>query len=391
MDTQPNFTEPKMGQESKPVWQPTKAQKLIAMTGGIIILVLVAGYLYASYLARKNYDLVALEAQKAQTANRQLVYRDQTFGFSIDLPESWRGYTVNHIKDDIYDVTGKVKTNNGVVDSFEIIELHHPAEDAQNPREDMPVYIFRPEQWEHIQNGEWSVGAAPIPPSVLGRNSRWIITLPARYNYDFKTGWEEVDELVHRLKVFEPPTNNQGTSNNNQIDTSTWKTYRNDEYGFEFKYPVLGLEQRIVQDKNISNEVMALYDLDYRAEGKDHFETAFSFGVLSNSNKYGLEQYYRSDECLDLLLGEEIRIHTRDNISWSRYFENGTLPLPDEYFNRECGPIYSVADFLKPAKENIIRVYFNGQSHELDLYGYETNEKIDMLTDRILSTFRFTK
>lgn len=136
-------------------------------------------------------------------ASAKTVYPNNLFGFSIILSESWKGYTVNQIKDDIYDVSGKTTDNNGVVDSFQIIELHHPLETAENPREVMPIMIFTPVQWMHIQNGEWSVGAAPIPPSLLGQNSRWIMALPARYNFDYKTGWEEVDQLVHTLKAFE--------------------------------------------------------------------------------------------------------------------------------------------------------------------------------------------
>lgn len=132
------------------------------------------------------------------------VYRNELFGFSIALPESWKGYTINQIKEDLYDVTGKTKTNNGVVDSFQLVEIHHPLETANNPREDMPIMIFTPSQWDHVQKEEWSAGAAPIPPSILGQNSKYILALPARYNYDFKTGWEEVDQLVKTLKAFEP-------------------------------------------------------------------------------------------------------------------------------------------------------------------------------------------
>ena len=149
---------------------------------------------YNSY----QYDSNVLENSDEQT------YVNNSFGFSIGLPESWSGYTVNQIKEDIYDISGKTTTNNGVVDSFQVIELHHPLESADNPREVMPIMIFTLTQWAHIENQEWSVGAAPIPPSFLGQNSQWIMALPARYNYDFKPGWEEVDQLVHTLKTFEP-------------------------------------------------------------------------------------------------------------------------------------------------------------------------------------------
>lgn len=175
-------------------------------------------FLRLSYLiqgaesARQGEEI--MQELRAKRANTFDIYVNNLFGFVIGLPESWKGYAVNHIKEDIYDVTGlpadagngqgKTTINNGVVDSFQLVEIHHPLETAKNPREDMPVMVFTHEQWANIQKGEWSVGAAPIPPTILGQNSQWIMALPARYNYDFKPGWEEVDELVHTLKAFEP-------------------------------------------------------------------------------------------------------------------------------------------------------------------------------------------
>lgn len=144
------------------------------------------------------------QKQKVSPYLDSITYRNDLFGFSISLLDSWKGYTVNQTKEDIYDISGKTTTNNGVVDSFQIIELHHPLETAQNPREDMPIMIFTSVQWGHIQKEEWSVGAAPFPPSILGQNSKYVMALPARYNYDFKPGWEEVDQLVHTLKSYEP-------------------------------------------------------------------------------------------------------------------------------------------------------------------------------------------
>ena len=52
--------------------------------------------------------------------------------------------------------------------------------------------VFTIEQWDQIQRGEWHIGAAPISPLDLGHNSRYVFALPARYNYAFPEGWEEV-------------------------------------------------------------------------------------------------------------------------------------------------------------------------------------------------------
>lgn len=167
--------------------------------GGLCVVVLMSAYLaFANQSGWWPFQTAPSDNIPAP------VYRNEAFGFSIALPESWRGFTVNHIKEDIYDVTGATTTNNGVVDSFQLIELHHPLSTATNPREKMPIMVFTLTQWAHIQDQEWSVGAAPFPPSELGRNSVYVLALPARYNYDFKEGWEEVDVLVHTLQAFEP-------------------------------------------------------------------------------------------------------------------------------------------------------------------------------------------
>ena len=128
-----------------------------------------------------------------------LAYRNSQYGFEIPLPDSWKGYQTEVAAWQGTDVaTGQV-TQFGPK-----IILRDPQWTTQNPREDMPVMVFTKAQWDLIEKQTLAVGAAPVPPSKLGENSKYIIALPARYNYDFKPGWEEVDQIIHQLTAFEP-------------------------------------------------------------------------------------------------------------------------------------------------------------------------------------------
>ena len=75
--------------------------------------------------------------------------------------------------------------------------------------------VFTHEQWGRMQQGEFHIGAAPINPSELGRNNAYVFALPARYNFAFPTGYEEVEEILQNnpLEVFDiaAPFVTQGT------------------------------------------------------------------------------------------------------------------------------------------------------------------------------------
>jgi len=56
--------------------------------------------------------------------------------------------------------------------------------------------IFTRAQWNSLQRGDFHIGAAPIGPSELARNSKYVFALPARYNYAFPIGFEEVEIIL---------------------------------------------------------------------------------------------------------------------------------------------------------------------------------------------------
>src|SRR5581483_7665443 len=84
------------------------------------------------------------------------------------------------------------------------IVLRNPNWTDANKYEDIPVMVFTMDQWNLVSgpNATISLGAAPIGPSELGRNNLYVFALPARYNYDYATGWQEADQIVHTLKAF---------------------------------------------------------------------------------------------------------------------------------------------------------------------------------------------
>jgi hypothetical protein len=71
----------------------------------------------------------------------------------------------------------------------------------------MPILILTHAQWlamqEDGENGAVTlhIGAAPVGPSFLAENDAYVFALPARYNYDFAKGYEEVDELLQNGAV----------------------------------------------------------------------------------------------------------------------------------------------------------------------------------------------
>ena len=56
--------------------------------------------------------------------------------------------------------------------------------------------VFTIAQWDLVQRMKLSVGAAPIGPSELGHNATYVFALPARYNYAFPTGYQEVERIL---------------------------------------------------------------------------------------------------------------------------------------------------------------------------------------------------
>ena len=133
----------------------------------------------------------------------QIEYRNSDLGFSFSLPSSWEGFTVQNIE---WEGLKSGDLGDEVVQRGPLISIVHPKSSVQQPRQNIPIMVFTIDQWDQLQQGEWHVGAAPIGPSELGRSSKQVFALPARYNYALLEGWEEVEQILqsHPLATFEP-------------------------------------------------------------------------------------------------------------------------------------------------------------------------------------------
>ncbi len=135
----------------------------------------------------------------SETTSQSVVYKNTQYGIDFILPDSWQGYSI--ITDE-----WQGTQDEAVVETGPLISIRHPDWTSENPRQDILIMIFTLAQWDSLQQDNFHIGAAPIGPSELGRNCKYVFALPARYNYAFPTGYEEVEAILN-IKPLQPTEN----------------------------------------------------------------------------------------------------------------------------------------------------------------------------------------
>jgi hypothetical protein len=127
------------------------------------------------------------------TYNTNVIYKNKQYRFLFSLPESWKGYSI--VTDNWQ---GYVQGDQGIktITTGPIISIRHPQWTFKNPRQDIPIMIFTLGQWNSLQKGEFFVSAAPVNPTEINRNSKYVFALPPRYNYSFLPGYGEVEKIL---------------------------------------------------------------------------------------------------------------------------------------------------------------------------------------------------
>ena len=162
----------------------------------IVIVVLViglAGYL----LITKNKEAAPVNEPTASSTS--VVYSDSDFGFTFSLAESWKGYSIvkNTWEGNPLTATATKQTGTKLL-------IRNPKWTSVLPYQDIPVMVFTVAQWNSYMAGNYSVSAAPVAATELGRNNLFVFALPPRWNFDFSEGYMEAENIVksNPLKAF---------------------------------------------------------------------------------------------------------------------------------------------------------------------------------------------
>lgn len=129
----------------------------------------------------------------ARAQDIPVVYANAEYGFSFSLPAGWSGYAI------LADQWVSNPPSDGRAQLAEhgpLITIRHPRWTQQAPRQDIPIMVFTVKQWDSLAKGGFYIGAAPIAPRELGRNENHVFAIPARYNFAFPIGYEQVNDII---------------------------------------------------------------------------------------------------------------------------------------------------------------------------------------------------
>jgi hypothetical protein len=132
---------------------------------------------------------------KSNQPASSIEYKNDQYGFTFSLPISWKDYS---IVESLWQGRTPGENGNVVSEKGPIISIRHPLWTKQKPRQDIPIMVFTLNQWNRLLREEIYVSAAPINPSRLGFNENYVFALPARYNYAFPEGFEEVEQILQK-------------------------------------------------------------------------------------------------------------------------------------------------------------------------------------------------
>ena len=143
-------------------------------------------------------EIPEMQTQSNETENWK-IYKNNEYGFEIEFPESWEGYSV--VKD--FWQGSEVNDNGNLKYGGPRIIFKNPQTTDQQLWQDIPIMVITPDVWEFIIEEKVSVSSAPIGPAKIGKNEKYIFATPPRwYGFTDAMGSDEAVEIVETFKTF---------------------------------------------------------------------------------------------------------------------------------------------------------------------------------------------
>jgi len=125
-------------------------------------------------------------------------YNNNEYGFTLTMPESWKDYSI------VKEVwNGELLVAPNTKYQGPKIIIRNPNWTEAKHYQDIPVMVFTPAEWKLIVEENLGVSAAPIGPSKLGENDKYVFALPPRWlGFTDDMGQDQAAEIVKTFKAY---------------------------------------------------------------------------------------------------------------------------------------------------------------------------------------------
>ncbi|MGD0977257.1 MAG: hypothetical protein ABR875_03120 [Minisyncoccia bacterium] len=227
---------PSMSVPPMPPVEPKKGLKKF-LPSLLIIVILAAIYVcFAAFfgwwpMSRNQVSSIKNQGNPTLSPTQDLTtnwktYSNSTYGFELKYPSDWNDLKIDDENLDL-NVTpgGDDSLTLYLKTSDKNYENNWKYTDNFGYAPMFTIDINTPVSWKN--NWENPNRPATGKPTILTQNDKFIIAYTKSQNCpsDLSVACGKTDQILSTFKF------------TSQIDTSSWKTYTNSQYGFEFKYP----------------------------------------------------------------------------------------------------------------------------------------------------------
>ena len=183
----------------------------------VVILAVIVGGAILGYCWWTKQEIPLLEIKKPEEVEEEIVdwriYRNERYGFEFTFPDRWKDYKVSE------------------EDTAIAFKLKHTRDDEYHTV--FRIKIYPKEKWDQLQSKE-----EPSVEKYIDEKQGYVFAYSVGHDDEGYVGFPEVvpgeiyqgpfydveNKIIPTFKFLA------------EDETTNWKTYRNEEHGFEFKY-----------------------------------------------------------------------------------------------------------------------------------------------------------